>query len=94
MQQGLGDDIPWIPEASQPYVGAFRDNVREFLSAHGTPVPDLDQPRTSGWLVDLCGSRASVRLHIYEERVDEQSPTICDPCRIVGEEAGCRNIHS
>ena len=85
MQTELGGRTPWLPQAAVPYSGAFRDNVRDFLTAHATAGPDVDQPRISCWLVDLHGLQGSVSLHIYEEAVDERCPAACDPCRIVGE---------
>ena len=84
MQKSLGSSTPWLVQGVEPYAGAFRDNVREFLSAHGTPGPAVDQPHVSCWLVDLRGSQNSVKLHVYEEALDEQCPAFCDPCRIVG----------
>ena len=84
MQTDLGRSIPWLVQAAEPYAGAFRDNVREFLTAHGSPGPCVEQPHISCWLVDLRGSRSAVRLHIYEEALDEERPAVCDHCRIVG----------
>ena len=80
----LGNGTPWLRGSAPLYTGAFRDNVRAFLTAHGTPVEDLGQPNVSCWMVHLQGHDTTLRLYVYEEELDVARPAVCDACRIIG----------
>ncbi len=86
MDLGTDTGVPWIQGDLQTYKGAFRDNVRVFLKEFGTPVVDLGLPLVSCWNVELRSQQSTVQLQVYEERLNDQSPSFCDPCRIIG---GC-----
>ena len=42
-------------------------------------------PKVSTWTALLKCRDTSVRLHIYEEQLNERKPVFCDSCRIIGE---------
>lgn len=79
-------DFPWLQYEVLPYFGAFRDNVQSFLRDHAAPAPGVNVPRVAAWTALLRCRDTSVRLHIYEEHLNEQKPVFCDPCRIIGEQ--------
>lgn len=87
---GPPPDVPWlVPRPDVPWNAPFRDAVDAFLSQYGTLVADLGLPNVSAWVVELGASSGTplgtrTHLHVYEERVDEHTPTVCDPCRIIG----------
>ena len=88
--EGPPPDVPWlVPRPDVPWNAPFRDAVDAFLSQYGTLVADLGLPNVSAWVVEL-GARSGTlpgarpHLHVYEERVEEHTPTVCDPCRIIG----------
>ncbi len=85
MDPGVDAGVPWIQGQAPVYTGAFRDNIRAFLKEYGTPVVDLGLPLVSCWNVELRSQQSDVRLQVYEERLHDQSPSFCDPCRIIGE---------
>ena len=78
------EDFPWLQDEVQAFSGAFRDNIKAFLRDHAAPVPGLEVPHVSAWTALLRCKDASVRLHIYEEQLNEQNPVFCDSCRIIG----------
>ncbi|EIE21728.1 hypothetical protein COCSUDRAFT_47922 [Coccomyxa subellipsoidea C-169] len=84
MDPGVDAGVPWIQGQAPVYTGAFRDNIRAFLKEYGTPVVDLGLPLVSCWNVELRSQQSDVRLQVYEERLHDQSPSFCDPCRIIG----------
>ncbi|BDA47154.1 probable PHD finger protein MALE MEIOCYTE DEATH 1 [Coccomyxa sp. Obi] len=84
MDRGTDVGVPWIQGDLPIYTGAFRDNVRVFLKDYGTPVVDLGLPLVSCWNVELRRQQSSVHLQVYEERLNDHSPSYCDPCRIIG----------
>lgn len=89
MPDDVSNSTPWLGGSVLPYTGAFRDNVRAFLTAHGTPVEDVGQPNVSCWMVPLQGDDSTIRLYIYQEELDVERPAVCDACRIIGE-ASCK----
>ena len=84
MPHNAVNSTPWVIGGVPPYTGAFRDNVRAFLTAHGTAVEDVGQPSVSCWLVHLEGDHSTGRLYVYEEELDVERPAVCDACRIIG----------
>lgn len=90
--RGMGEgapaaaDFPWLQYEVLPYPGAFRDNIQAFLRDHAAPAPGVEVPRVAAWTAVLGCRDTSVRLHIYEEQLNEQKPVFCDPCRIIGEQ--------
>ncbi len=86
MAQGSSspEDFPWLNDDVQAFPGAFRDNIEAFLRDHAAPVSGLELPNVSAWTVSLRSGDTSVRLQIYEERINEQKPIFCDSCRIIG----------
>lgn len=82
---GQAKAFPWIA-GSPNYNNSFRQNVVDFLKAYGSHVP-LKLKLTTVWVVPLRCKSSNVKLHVYEERLDESSdtPPICDQCRNMGE---------
>lgn len=78
-------EIPWLSEdKAEQYADSFRVNIRSFVEANGTLVDLPEFPGVRAWVVLLTTSAVTVRLHIYEERVVDDKPTVCDQCRIIG----------
>lgn len=81
-------DFPWLPGV-QPFEGPFRDNVVEFLTRYGTPAAVQALQGASAWVVPLQSASGTVLLHVYEQRLDDDSNPACDNCRHTGEVPGC-----
>jgi hypothetical protein len=77
-------EVPWLAEEPEAHFDAFRNNITSFLQEHGRFVCDLAAVNISAWVVPLKSARGQVRLHIYEERLEDEEPATCDQCRIIG----------
>ncbi|GIL58806.1 hypothetical protein Vafri_13798 [Volvox africanus] len=77
--------FPWLPGTTPVYLSPFKHNINEFLKDYGNLVP-LKLQLTTAWIVPLKHKDGVVKLHIYEEHLDESSgtPPICDQCRNMG----------
>jgi hypothetical protein len=77
--------FPWLAGTTPLYLSAFKHNVKAFLDEYGTLVP-LKLQLTTAWIVPLQHKNGVVKLHVYEEHLDEASetPPICDQCRNMG----------
>jgi hypothetical protein len=77
-------EVPWLAEEPEALFDAFRNNITSFLQEHGRFVCDLAAVNISAWVVPLNSARGEVRLHVYEERLEDEEPATCDQCRIIG----------
>ena len=77
----------WVTEEDVVYDGPFRTNVSAFLGHFGTRM-HMESSSASCWIVrvqERAGDEhGTVELHVYEEPVQQDSPTVCDQCRIIG----------
>jgi hypothetical protein len=79
----------WLPDSTKCFMGPFRTNVIAFLRGHATKVALPGLRKIQAWVVRMEAKQLSGRpllLHIYEERLSDETSTICDPCRNMG---GC-----
>lgn len=86
--------FPWFGNDVEPYAGPYLDNVRALLLNHAVPVPGLGVPKVVAWTATLRCNEYTVRLHIYEEQINERKSVFCDSCRIIGEECQLEELLS
>ena len=80
----LGTAIPWLPHGTPLYLSSFDTNIGIFVKDYGQPVPVPSLPSVSCWVITLQGAQTTLQLHVYKERLGEETVPICDQCRIIG----------
>ena len=81
-------DVLWLePPPHSAYHNPFRSNIQQFLRQYGTKVQLSGLTKVSAWIVPLYGppDHPPVLLHVYEDKLVDSKPAICDQCRNMGE---------
>lgn len=77
-------EFPWANDNSVQPGDSFRVNINSFVQTYGSVVELPEFPGLTAWVIELRSSSGTTRLHIYEERITNNEPAICDQCRIIG----------
>ena len=76
--------VPGLPKGASRHVSCFDTNIDDFLREHGRAVHIPSLPEVSCWVLALHGATATLDLHVYKERLADETSPICDQCRIIG----------
>jgi hypothetical protein len=81
--EDAGLQVPWL-ESPAVYQNAFRVNIKDFVRCFGRKVVLPGWRKATVYIVELKWKATAVKLHIYEEKLQDRNVPVCDQCRCMG----------